>query len=47
MNIKHSEWDKSSAENIFLKMIREVFKGKYKIFKNWEEEGLKYGKRNS
>ena len=41
VNIKHSKWDKSSSENIFLKRIREVFIGQYKIFKNWEEEGLK------
>ena len=41
VNIKHSKWDKSSSENIFWYRIQEVFIVQYKIFKNWEEEGLK------
>ena len=41
VNIKHSNWDKRSSENIFGKRIQEVFIVQYKIFKNWEQEGLK------
>ena len=42
VNIKHSNWDKRSSENIFWKRIQEVFIVECKKFKNWEEEVLKY-----
>ena len=47
VNIKHSNWDKRSSENIFCKRIQEVFIVQYKIFKNWEEYVPKSGKRSS